>query len=41
MNTAKPNRTLAFLGMLAVAACDDGTPTAPIVEELFSLDETI
>ena len=41
MKTAKSNRTLAFLGMLAVAACEDGTPTAPIVEELFSLNETI
>jgi HEPN domain-containing protein len=41
MKTAKSSRTLAFLGMLALAACEDGTPTAPIVEELFSLNETM
>ncbi len=41
MKTLKTNRTLAFLGMLAVASCDDGTPTDPAVEELFTLAETI
>ena len=41
MKTPKPNPTLAFLGILAVAACEDGTPTAPIVDELLTLDETI
>ncbi len=41
MKTLKRNPTLAFLGILAVAACEDGTPTAPIVDELFTLDETI
>ncbi len=41
MKTFKPNRTLAFLGMLAVASCDEGTPTDPAVEELFTLAETI
>ena len=41
MKTFKPNRTLAFLGMLAVASCDDGTPTDPAVEEFFTVAETI
>jgi hypothetical protein len=41
MKTFKPNRTLAFLGMLAVASCDDGTLTDPALDELFTLAETI
>lgn len=41
MKTLKPKATLAFLGILAVAACEDGTPTTPIVDELFTPDETI
>ena len=41
MKTPKHNRVLAFLGVLAVAACDDGAPTAPVIEELFTLAESI
>ena len=41
MKTLKRSPTLAFLGIMAVAACEDGTPTAPIVDELFTLDEMI
>ena len=32
MKTLKPKATLAFLGILAVAACEAGTPTTPIVD---------
>ncbi len=41
MKTPNPNRVLAFLGMLAVAACEDGTPSAPVIEELFTLAESM
>ena len=41
MKTLKRNPTLAFLGIMALAACEDGTPTAPIVDELFTRDGMI
>ena len=41
MKTLKTNRVLTFLGALAVAACDDGAPTAPVIEELFTLAESM
>ena len=41
MKTLRFHPSLALLGILAIAACEDGTPTAPIVEELFSLNEQV
>lgn len=41
MKTLRSHPSLALLAILAIAACEDGTPTAPIVEELFSLNETV
>ena len=41
MTKHRPLRFLAFLGILALAACDDGTPTEPIMVDLLTFDETI
>jgi hypothetical protein len=41
MKRNRNHRLAALLGILAVAACEDGTPTEPFADDLLTLEETV